>query len=133
VCPIGGLHESRTPHHLGQKAVLDHISLQENKVLLPKIHSVRGQDQISLISPPSNRLAPINSRRNENYDPAIYMSKELQSPKLNLIPKVDRYNNLNTHSALHDDLVNVSSIAASHDIVRGPIRQNYMQQKQILQ
>ena len=94
---------------------------------------MRGQDQISLIAPPSNRLGPINSRRNENYDPVIYMSKELQSPKLNLIPKVDRYNNLNNHSALHDDLVNVSSIAASHDIVRGPIRQNYMQQKQILQ
>ena len=73
------------------------------------------------------------SRRNENYDPVIFMSKELNSPKLNLIPKVDRYNILNNHSAMYDDLVNVSSVAASHDLVRGPIRQNYMQQKQILQ
>ena len=61
------------------------------------------------------------------------MSKEINSPKLNLIPKVDRYNNLNNYSALHEDLINASSVAASHDLVRGPIRQNYMQQKQILQ
>ena len=83
-----------------------------NRVRLPKIHSTRAHEvsTINMLQPPSKLAHPI-TRRNENLDPIIYMSKDLTTPKQSLVPKVERYNLLNHHH-LPSDLVSVSSNAA---------------------
>jgi hypothetical protein len=73
-----------------------------NEVKLPKIQSTRASDlgSIPLLQPPS-RLERI--KRNENSDPVsgvsphIYMSKDLVSPKNNLIPIIEKYNKANNN------------------------------------
>jgi hypothetical protein len=75
-----------------------------NEVRLPKIQSTRASDigSIALLHPPS-RLERI--RRNENADPIvsgaspqIYMSKDLMTPKSNLVPIIEKYNNANNNN-----------------------------------
>lgn len=54
-------------------------------------------------------MGPI-SKRNENLDPLIYLSKDLSTPKQSLVPIHDRYN---IQSNPLNDLVKLSSQAAA--------------------
>lgn len=88
---IGMMPESRTPHHMKQKALEILIQNQNDQMSvlnLPKIYSTRANESnVGLVVPPS-RLERL--RRNENSDPSsggsgltpqIYMSKDLLTPK----------------------------------------------------
>jgi hypothetical protein len=77
-------------------------------------------------------------------DPIIYMTRGVESkivtPKNPLAPIIEKYNHQNSEPItplMSRDLVNQSNLAAM-DIISeasriSPIRQNYMQQKKILQ